>query len=430
MSFQFKLTQSSGNHLSYGGFPLLQQLFIRHGLPGLLDSHLPKPAPQAVYAASDVVLSLFYTVMMGGTCLEDLNHAGDELRQIKNLKIPSADTLRTRLIGWSEANRESFSGPYGRIHDSYNYAPGMNAALKKTAALSLPSKRGGYRLDVDAHILEHQKPDARTTYNFKQGYAPLCSFVGALPVEVEMRNGNTSPKKDIKEHVERTIKALNCEGVHIKEVCSDAAGYNFELMEWLDKSRRRFYIRARKSPAMERQMKEIDQWHPVRDKEQNLLYEWAETTWKGYRLIVQRQKKEDGQTDVFTGTAYTYRAIITNDRRKKSDGLFVINHYNKRGGIERNFDTLRNDFGWALMPFDNMADNTAYLLLMAICLNLFEWTKKLLAARTTLLGTTAIRVKNFLLRFAAVPAQWVKTGRQTFLKLYTQRDYSGLLVPR
>jgi hypothetical protein len=429
MSLHFKLTQSSGNHLSHGGFPLVQRLFVEQGLPSLLDSSLPQPSPQAVYTASDVVFSFFYTVMMGGSCLEDLNYARGELRQIVGFQAPSADTLRTRLQSWSEENVESFSGPHGRIHDSFNYAPGMNAALKRTAALSLPPKRGGYRLDVDAHVLEHQKPDARTTYNFKQGYAPLCSFIGPLPVEVEMRGGNTSPKKDIKQHVERTIKALAKEGVRIKEVCSDAAGYNFELMKWLDKSRRRFYIRAVKCAGMEQQITEISQWHPVQDKRQNLLYEWAETTWKGYRLIVQRQKKEDGQTDVFSGMAYTYRAIITNDRRKKSNGLFVINHYNKRGGIERNFDILRNDFGWALMPFDNMSENTAYLLLTALCLNLFEWAKKLLAARTTLLGTTAIRVKNFLLRFASVPAQWVKTGRQIFLKLYTHRDYTGLLVP-
>lgn len=430
MPFHFKLTQSSGNRLSHGGFPLLQHLFVEHGLPSLLNSCLPQAAPQAVYTTSDVAFSFFYTVMMGGCCLEDLNYARDELQQIGGFQVPSADTLRTRLQSWSVKNTESFSGPHGRIHDSYNYAPGMNTALKRTAALSLPPKRGGYRLDVDAHVLEHQKPDARTTYNFKQGYAPLCSFIGALPVEVEVRNGNTSPKKDIKEHVERTITALAKEGVRIKEVCSDAAGYNFELMEWLDKSRRRFYIRARKSPAMERQIKEINQWHPVRNKKQHLLYQWGETNWKGYRLILQRQRKADGQTDVFSGTAYTYRAIITNDRRTKSDGLFVVNHYNKRGGIERNFDILRNDFGWALMPFDNMKENTSYLLLMAICLNLFEWAKKLLSARTSVLGATAIRVKNFLLRFAAVPAQWVKTGRQLFLKLYTTKDYSGLLVPR
>lgn len=409
---------------------MLQHLFADHQLASLLNNCLPQAAPQAAYTASDVIFSFFYTLMMGGSCLEDMNHARGELQQIKGFQVPSADTLRARLQSWSVKDTESFSGPHGRIHDSYNYAPAMNTALKRSAALSLPPKRGGYRLDVDAHILDHQKPDARTTYNFKQGYAPLCSFVGALPVEVEMRGGNTSPKKDIKEHVERTIKALAKEGVHIKEVCSDAAGYNFELMKWLDKSRRRFYIRAVKCAGMEQQIAETNQWHEVRDKKQNLLYEWAETSWKGYRLIVQRQKKKDGQTAVFSGTAYTYRAIITNDSRKKSDGHFVINHYNKRGGIERNFDILRNDFGWALMPFDNMSENTAYLLLTGLCLNLFEWAKKLLAARTTLLGSTAIRVKNFLLRFASVPAQWVKTGRQIFLKLYTHRDYSGLLAPR
>lgn len=142
MSFHFKLTQSSGNHLSHGGFPLLQRLLLKHGLSYLLNSILRKPAPQASYTASDVVISFFYTVMMGGSCLEDLNHARDELRQIRGFKVPSADTLRTRLQRWSVKDVNGFSGSHGRIHDQYNYAPVFNAALKRTAALSLAPTRG------------------------------------------------------------------------------------------------------------------------------------------------------------------------------------------------------------------------------------------------------------------------------------------------
>ncbi|MDZ7848163.1 MAG: hypothetical protein U5L96_16205 [Owenweeksia sp.] len=55
--------------------------------------------------------------MMGGSCLEDLNYARDELRQTGGFQVPSADTLRTRLQSWSVKNRESFSGPHGRIHE-------------------------------------------------------------------------------------------------------------------------------------------------------------------------------------------------------------------------------------------------------------------------------------------------------------------------
>jgi hypothetical protein len=371
---------------------------------------------------------------MGGTGLEDLNHVRGELRQISGpakggLAVPSADTVAARLKQWSVKNLETYSGTEGRTNNTYNHAPLLNTLLKKTAALGLPPKRGGYRLDVDAHIMENDKPDARPTYNRAQGYAPLCSFVGPRPVEVEMRGGNTSPKTGITAHVKRTVKALAEEGVHIKEICSDAAGYSFGLMEWAQKSRRRFYIRAVKSAAMERQIGGLEHWRPVKGKGQNQYCEWAETTWKGHRLIVQRQKKKDGQADILTGTAHRYQAIITNDERKKADGPFIINTYDKRGGSERNFDVLRNGFAWAKMPFDNMRENTAYLLLMAICLNLFEWAKSLVGDRCGLLRTTAIQVKSFLLRFAAVPARWVRTGRQLFLKLYTAHDYSGLLAP-
>ena len=205
---------------------------------------------------------------MGGDCLEDVSFARTELENVRGFDVVSADTLRSRLLSWSEASRNVYSGNFNRIQNRVNTAPGY----------------------------------------------------------------------DITDHVLRTVTQLGEKGVTVQEVCSDAAGYQKTLMQRLERKRIRFYIRARKSSAMEKHIGSLAQWTAFGNTPQ----QWAETTWNGYRLIVQREVKRSGQTSVFSGTAYTYRAIITNDNRSKSDGDFIIRHYNKRGGIERNFDTLRN----------------------------------------------------------------------------------------
>ena len=98
------------------------------------------------------------------------------------------------------------------------------------ASQSLKPRRGGHRLDVDAHAIDNNKKDARHNYKQTKGYMPLVSFVGRYVVEVEMRNGNTSPGKGILPHVSRTIVGLAEKGIQITKVVSDAAGYQWSLM--------------------------------------------------------------------------------------------------------------------------------------------------------------------------------------------------------
>lgn len=426
---RFKLTHSSQKHLSFGGFPLIQKQLANSEIPDLLNDMLPTPAPQAQYENADIILNMLYSVLMGGERLESVNQMAHELQQIKGFNAVSSDTVARRLTQWAIKDTQKFDGRDGRIHTTFNYAPALNSLLKKTAALSLPDKRGGYRLDVDAHIMENDKPDARTAYNHKRAYAPLVSFVGRHPVEVEMRSGNTAPSAENEEHVKRVVKELATNGIRIKELCSDAAGYNFKLIKWLNANRIRYYIRARKSESMRRHFGDLKNWHRVKNSEDKVLYEWSETTWKGQRLVVQRFAKKDRQYALLCGTPYHYQAIMTSDFRKKTTGRDIIEHYNHRGGSERNFDYLRNDFGWRVMPFPKMAQNTVYIIIMALIANIFEWIKLQVAKASKLITDTAIRVKNFILQFAAVPARWVKSGRNLILKLYTERDYKGLLVP-
>ena len=66
--------------------------------------------------------------------------------------------------------------------------------------------------------------------------------------------------------------------------------------------------------------------------------------WKGkpYRLVTQRQRRKEGDLDIWEGE-YTYRCILTNDY--KSSARDIVEFYNLRGGKERIFDDINNFLG-------------------------------------------------------------------------------------
>lgn len=51
----------------------------------------------------------------------------------------------------------------------------------------------------------------------------------------------------------------------------------------------------------------------------------------------------------------------------------VVYYYNQRGAIEKEFDVLKNDFGWKKLPFSELAQNLVYLQITAICRNLYHY---------------------------------------------------------
>ena len=80
-----------------------------------------------------------------------------------------------------------------------------------------------------------------------------------------------------------------------------------------------------------------------------------------YRVVITKEKRRDGQINMFTGEACNYSPIMTNDFEMTDDQ--VVCFYNARGGEEKEFDVVKNDFGWNKMPFSKMEQNTAFLLI-------------------------------------------------------------------
>ena len=158
---------------------------------------------------------------------------------------------------------------------------------------------------------------------------------------------------------------------------------------------------------------------------------------KGYRLVVQRTLREDGQTDVFEGK-YVYRSILTNDH--DSSLLDVVLFYNQRAGTERCFDSMNNDFGchrpkggnivkkWGHLPCSFLAENTAFMIMTAFIHNYYRHFIGKLAALDFGLSK-ASRVKRFVFSFVSVPFKWVVRNSRKVLLLYTENaDYMKLQV--
>src|SRR5690554_144161 len=212
---------------------------------------------------------------------------------------------------------------------------------------------------------------------------------------------------------------------------ADAASYQFDVISLLQKKVNRFYIGCRNS-YVEKYFSQVTDWEEMKDKDGVMEVGSIEITPfqnqarlnkskpRPYRLIVKRKPKKDQQIDIFTQDAYEYRAILTNDFDQ--DTRSVAAFYNQRGNMERQFDILKNDFGWNNMPFSSLNKNLVFLYFTAIIRNLYNKVIQYFSERNEFLKPN-FRMKKFIFRFITLPAKWVKQGRQLKLRIYSSKDY-------
>lgn len=95
----------------------------------------------------------------------------------------------------------------------------------------------------------------------------------------------------------------------------------------------------------------------------------------------------------------------------------MVSFYNQRGAIEKEFDVLKNDFGWNNLPFSKLEQNTVFLMFTAMCRNLYQYIIEKFSIKYEGLNPK-YRIKKFIFRFIAIPAKWIKTSRQQKLRVY------------
>lgn len=274
---------------------------------------------------------------------------------------------------------------------------------------------------------ENEKEDAARTYKMTTGYQPAFAFIGRQPVFIEGRGGNTPAAYKMDETLKKCFAGLEANNIHIEHFRSDSAAYQKDVVDVVEKNCTYFYIRIDESQSLHDAIKDIPEADWKAAILNNKKVEIADTPFfpfggkQAYRAVVQRRKRKDGQYGVFTGSPYTYYAIMTNNETPQATNEYVTNFYNERGDSERNFDILNNDFNLNRLPFSYLNANMVYFFAAAISFTLFEWIKKVFFSKGVI-ENTAMRCKKFLFDFIILPSKWIKTGRQWIYKIFTTRN--------
>jgi hypothetical protein len=289
-------------------------------------------------------------------------------------------------------------------------------------------------LDYDNTFVYTQKADAKKTYTKGTGYCPGVGMIGNNIVYVENRNGNCGPHTLQDETLERMFKLLEEHNINVNVFRADSASYQLTTISTINKHVDKFYIKAVVNETVSEAIKSIDQWTEVKIEGKIFLRGSTRFTpfknaarrlkqkdlLKEYRLVVTKEPRRDGQINIFTGESYIYSPILTNDFEKTNDE--VVKFYNQRGKQEREFDVLKNDFAWSCLPFSKIEQNTVFMILTAMCRNIYDYIIRKFSSTYKMLQPY-FRIKKFIFRFICLPAKWIVNGRQRKLRIYGDIAY-------
>lgn len=412
---------------AFGGLNFVHNHLKQIGIDSILDFHLPKLAAQSEYSWNDIFSTFLSIYYCGGTCLEDAKTIlKDHLGENPFFKICSPDTIGQRQKSLASPI-ELCVTPRGEVEHQYNHnclLTQLNIAILKSLGVFAEHE---LVLDYDNTVVFTEKKDSKMTYKRNPGYQPGVCMINQTHIAfVENRNGNSDAKSFQVDTLQRMFDSFTEHGVNSKFVFrADSASYQFEVLNTLKSNSCLFFISVRNS-YVESKFSSINQWIKLKNEGEDIWI--GETTYipfkkrlrKGderteYRLLVKRRPSKTGQINAFTGDAYEYHAIITNDFEKGLEES--IRFYNQRGGAEKQFDVMKNDFGWANLPYSCLAENCVFMYFAAICRNLYETIILTFAKRYKNINSKS-RMKRFIFAFITKPARWVKRSRQWGLHLH------------
>jgi hypothetical protein len=424
-----KLQKISANISPFAGINFVNHGFNKVGLSQLIDNELGARVKTVGFSYSEIIRNLINIFFSGGSCAEDIQaHLGKHLKSIPGNNVPSADTI-LRGIKELATQNSSFISKQNKPYD-FNINMKLNSLNIKSLLLTGQLQEGTYYdFDYDNQIIATEKYDTKLTYKHTKGYCPGVATIGNKIVYIENRDGNANVKFEQASTLSRAYNLLNESDIKVNRSRMDAGSYTKEIIEMVSANSKLFYIRANKCAELSMQISEIENWETVEINYK--IYEVASIPFtqffedKKYRLVIMREKSNDNQIDMFTGDSLKYRSILTDDYQ--STEKEVIEYYNQRGGSEKLFDVMNNDFGWKNLPCSFMNENTVFLIITAMAKNFYNYfVEKVSNTFKDILPTT--RLKRFIFRFISVAGKWIYSGRQWVLKLYTEKPYEALVI--
>jgi len=431
-----KIVKSKQTINPFGGINFVFETLDGLGIDKILKTDLPGLPKQCKYSWKDILYSFWSIYLCGGSHIEDIDaNLKHHLKNNPFVKVPSPDRILDRFKSLSQPD-DFLKTDRGKHLHQFNRHKALNRLLLKITKHCKLLESNNLICDYDNTVIQTGKSDSEITYQKSYGYQPGIAFINDNVAFIENRNGKSDAQTLQKETLEKMFASFEEQGIKINQFRADSASFLLTVLRLLEKQVDLFYIRARRSENLGKKIAEIKEWKEIEiDGEKAYRGEIDYIPFKGataqrngvkqkdlstYRLIVTKQARKDGQIDIFTGDAFFYSMIITNDRVMTKDEVVIF--YNQRGKTEREFDVLKNDFGWRGLAFSKLAHNTVFLIFTAICKNLYQYIIQSYSKKFKHLQPT-FRLKKFIFRFITIPAKWIKQSRQNKLKVYAELPF-------
>ena len=237
------------------------------------------------------------------------------------------------MIKAAKSNNETFESKAG-IKYQFNINKGLCKMLLEGLLKSGQVLAGETHVfDYDNQFIPAEKYDAKYSYKGAFGYFPGIAQIDGLPFYIEGRDGNANVKFEQSATLRRAFEIAKGRGIGFQKAGMDCGSYSEEVVKVVGEYCNMFYIRAMSCDNLRERIKSIAEsdWTDVEINHQKCQLASIPFTAfledNGYRLVVQRTLRDDGQADVFDGV-YVYRSILTNDHA--SSLLDVVLFYNQR----------------------------------------------------------------------------------------------------
>jgi len=409
----------------------------------LLKRHLP-------YHESDHVLNMAYSMLAGGTRLED----------IKLLRNDKAwlDALGAEIIPDSTT-----AGDFARRFDEDAVIELMEAKniIRKRIWDRQPEsfKKNEATVNVDGTVCPtfgECKFGMDMSYNGQWSYHPFVASLANTrePLYMVNRPGNAPSHLDSSQWIDKSLDLL--EGTFSK--ISLRGDTDFSLTEHFDKWDKRCkfvfgmdamanlkkiadsmdedeYQPLERKPKY--QVKTKKRRRPVNVKEQVIKERGyrniktkaehiAEFSYrpgkckKDYRMIVLRKtlKVVEGELELFDEIRYFF--YITNDWKRTTQQ--VIEFYYGRADHENDIEQLKNGVKALQMPSDTLESNWAYMVIASLAWDLKAWYGLLLPYRQLGLKVVRMEFKRFINTFINIPCLIVRSGRRICYRIVGYND--------
>ena len=414
-SIQFSFEEHSLSN--FGGMWLIQRFCNFLSLRNLLERCLRHNKIRSVYATTEMILALLYSIIMGLRRInktEILQYNGAFLLMLGLSKFPDQSTLRRMLARLLPRDIRQIV----RLHDS------LRAQL-----FSLPYRRYSLTFDIDSIVvtLYGKQENARVGYNPKKrgrrSYHPIVCFESHFQEfwHGSLRPGNAASSTGIIGFLKACLAKIPS-GIARSRVRfrMDSGFYSQLVANFLDENGCGYVIVAKEYPTIKARARAC--------RFQRLGHNWEageflapirKSSDKRHRFVVIRRPVpkdpvEAKQLTLFQDKTYAYHIFVTNLR---TTPWRVYLFYNPRATIEKNNRELLYDYPLAKIPSASWTANVAFFQLILFAANIVHWFKRLCLPREYWAATLDTIRTDFLV----LPSQMVRRHKTNVIKL--PRDY-------